>query len=56
VTTLNKVLIKLGNENTALNTLAQISSKGANSCAISPFDSSQLEIIEKSLKVWDDSL
>jgi ribosome recycling factor len=39
-----------------LNGLAQVSAKGANSCVVSPFDSSQCELIEKALRAWDDSL
>jgi ribosome recycling factor len=39
-----------------LSALAQVSSKNANTCIISPFDNSQIEMIEKSLKIWDDSL
>jgi ribosome recycling factor len=39
-----------------LSSLAQVSSKNANTCIISPFDNSQIEMIEKSLKIWDDGL
>lgn len=39
-----------------LSGLAQISSKGANTCVVSPFDSDQLDVIDKSLRLWDDAL
>lgn len=39
-----------------LSGVAQISSKSANTCVVSPFDSDQLDNIDKSLKLWDDSL
>lgn len=39
-----------------LNNIAQVSSKSAISCVISPFDSSHQELIEKAIKIWDDSL
>ena len=39
-----------------MNALAQVAAKGANSCAVVPFDSSQMEIIEKALRIANDSL
>jgi hypothetical protein len=48
--------IKVGGETLILNSLAQVSSKSANTCVISPFDSSHFDLIERSLKIWDDSL
>ena len=49
-------LIKVGGESMALSALAQVSSKSANSCVVSPFDSAHFELIEKSIKIWDDSI
>lgn len=48
--------IKLGGESMPLNSLAQVSAKSANTCVVSPFDSSHLDLIERSLRIWDDSL
>lgn len=39
-----------------LSSLAQVSSKSANSCVVSPFDSAHFDLIEKSIKIWDDSI
>ncbi len=48
--------MKVGGETLPLNGLAQVSAKSANSCVVSPFDSGQCELIEKALRIWDDSL
>jgi ribosome recycling factor len=48
--------VKLGNENMQLSALAQVSAKSANTCVVSPFDSSHTDLIERSLRIWDDSL
>lgn len=48
--------VKLGSEALPLSALAQVSAKSANSCVVSPFDSSHTDVIERSLRVWDDSL
>lgn len=40
----------------ALSALAQVSSKSTNCCVVSPFDSGHFELIEKSIKIWDDSI
>jgi ribosome recycling factor len=53
---INTAEVKVGSENFPVNALAQVSAKSANSCVVSPFDSSQLDIIEKSLRIWNDSL
>lgn len=50
------VQVKLGGEIMPLSSLAQVSSKSANSCVVSPFDSSHIDLIERSLRVWDDTL
>ena len=39
-----------------MNSVAQVNAKGANICAVSPFDSSQIDIIEKAIKSNNDSL
>jgi ribosome recycling factor len=50
------VQVKLAGEIMALSALAQVSSKSANSCVVSPFDSSHFDLIERSLRIWDDAL
>lgn len=52
----SSALIKVGGENMVLSSLAQVSSKSANSCVVSPFDSAHFDLIEKSIKIWDDSI
>ena len=42
---INMADIKIGAQTFPLNALAQVSPKGANTCAVSPFDSSQVEMI-----------
>jgi len=37
--------IKLGHQSFQLNSLAQVTAKGANSCSVTPFDSTQTEHI-----------
>ena len=42
---LSSIQIRTGGQSLPLNSLAQVNSKGANICAVSPFDSSQIDII-----------
>lgn len=53
---INAAQVKLGSDVFPISSLAQVSSKSANSCVVSPFDSSQIDLIEKSLKIWNDTL
>ena len=39
-----------------LSGIGQVSAKGANVCVVSPYDSSHIEQVERSLKMWDDTL
>ena len=54
--TLSNIDIKVGSQHLPLNSLAQVNAKGANICAITPFDSSQIDIIEKAIRNSNDSL
>lgn len=53
---LSNVQVKVGGSAMPLNSIGQVSAKGANVCVVSPYDSSHSELIERSLKIWDDSL
>ena len=53
---LNSIDVKVGAQNFPLNALAQVTAKGANICVVSPFDSSQLDIVEKAIRSNDDTL
>ena len=48
--------IKIGSSVMMLAAIGQVSAKGVNSCVVSPFDSMHLDVMERSLKLWDDSL
>ena len=48
--------IKIGAQSFPLNSLAQVTAKGANSCSVTPFDSTQIEHIERLLRSSNDAL
>lgn len=48
--------IKIGAQSFPLNSLAQVTAKGANSCSVTPFDSTQAEHIDRILRANNDAL
>ena len=53
---LNMIDVKVGAQSFPLNAVAQVTAKGANICVVSPFDSSQIDIVEKAIRNSDDTL
>lgn len=53
---IGSIEIRLGPQTFPLNSIAQVTAKGANSCAVTPFDSTQTDHIDRSLRTNNDSL